>query len=85
MAGKAASALVDAGRAYRVSSDLLFDAEAIEHAKDAIAAHLQAGKPGTAAALKEVMGTSRKFAVPLLERFDAEGFTKRAGDERTLG
>ena len=78
------AALVDAGRAYRVSADLFFDAQAISEAKEALAAHLKAGGPGTAAALKEVMGTSRKFAMPLLERFDAEGFTRRNGDEREL-
>lgn len=85
MAGRAMAALVDADRAYRVSNDLCFDAAAIARAKKAIEAHLRAGKPGTAAALKEVMGTSRKYAVPLLERFDAEGFTRRTGDERELG
>lgn len=84
MAGKAITALVDSGRIYRVSADLFFDAGAIAKAKGAVAAHLRAGKPGTTAALKEVMGTSRKFAVPLLERFDAERFTKRMGDERAL-
>lgn len=84
MAGKAMGALVDTGRAYRVSADLFFDAQAVTKAKENVAAHLQAGKPGTAAALKEAMGTSRKFAMPLLERFDADGFTRREGDVRTL-
>ena len=84
MAGKAATALVEGGRAYRVSPDLLFDAQAITAAKQAVAAHLQAGGAGTVAALRDVMGTTRKYAVPLLEKFDAEGFTARSGDERTL-
>ena len=84
MASKALGALVDSGRAYRVSADLFFDAHAIAAAKEAIAEHLRSGGAGTAAALKEVMGTSRKFAMPLLEKFDAEGFTKRIGDERSL-
>ena len=84
MAGKAMASLVETGRAYRVSADLFFDADAIAEAKAAIEAHLKAGGAGTAAALKEAMGTTRKFAVPLLERFDAEGFTKRVGDERSL-
>ena len=84
MASKAMGTLVEAGRAYRISNELFFDAQAVAKAKDRIACHLQAGKPGTAAALKEAMGTSRKFAMPLLERFDAEGFTKREGDVRAL-
>ena len=84
MASKAMGTLVDSGRAYRVSADLFFDTDAIASAKEAVAEHLRAGGAGTAAALKEVMGTSRKFAMPLLEKFDAEGFTKRTGDERSL-
>ena len=82
--GKAAAALVESGRAYRVSANLLFDARAVASAKQAIAEHLRAGGAGTVAALRDVMGTSRKYAVPLLEKFDAEKFTKRDGDERTL-
>lgn len=84
MTGKAMSALVESGRAYKVAADLYFDADVVERAKQAVEAHLSAGKSGTAAALKEAMGTSRKFAMPLLEKFDAEGFTKRVGDERVL-
>ena len=84
-ASKALGALVEAGRVYRVSSDLFFDAAAIALAKEAVVEHLRAGNPGTAAALKEAMHTSRKFAMPLLEKFDVEGLTKRIGDERVLG
>ena len=84
MTNKAASALVESGRAYRVSGDLLFDAQAVRTAKEAVRAHLESGGAGTVAALKEAMGTTRKFTVPLLERFDAEGFTVRRGDERSL-
>ena len=84
MASKAMAALVDSGRAYRVSADLFFDASAIANAKASVKDHLVAGESGTTSALKEAMGTSRKYAVPLLEKFDAEGFTRRAGDERVL-
>lgn len=84
LTGKAVAALLDEGRVYRVSPELLFDAATVDAAKQAVAAHLRAGGAGTVAALRDVMGTSRKYAVPLLERFDAEKFTKRNGDERTL-
>jgi selenocysteine-specific elongation factor len=36
------------------------------------------------AQLKDAMQTSRKYAVPLLEFFDAQGTTKREGDVRRL-
>ena len=33
---------------------------------------------------RDATGTSRKYIVPLLEYFDAQGVTKRDGDVRTL-
>ncbi|MDD5925214.1 SelB C-terminal domain-containing protein [Ellagibacter isourolithinifaciens] len=30
------------------------------------------------------MGTTRKYAIPLLEYFDDKGITRRSGDERVL-
>ncbi|WP_418255924.1 SelB C-terminal domain-containing protein, partial [Gordonibacter urolithinfaciens] len=39
----------------------------------------------TAAELRDAMGTTRKYAIPLLEHFDAQGVTRRDGDLRVLG
>ena len=36
----------------------------------------------TVSAFREALGTSRKYAVPLLEWFDARGVTRREGDVR---
>lgn len=38
----------------------------------------------TMAAFRDLIGTSRKYAVPLLEWFDASGITIRVGDDRML-
>lgn len=38
----------------------------------------------TVAGYRTLTGTSRKYAVPLLEFFDAAGLTSRSGDTRTL-
>ncbi|HVA32863.1 MAG TPA: selenocysteine-specific translation elongation factor [Candidatus Baltobacteraceae bacterium] len=38
----------------------------------------------TAAEFRDLLGTSRKYAVPLLEWLDAQGITLRSGDHRTL-
>ena len=35
--------------------------------------------PFTAAEAKDAMGTTRKFAIPLLEHFDRQGLTERQG------
>ncbi len=37
------------------------------------------------AGLKEIMGLSRKHAVPLLEFFDRQRWTERRGDVRIAG
>jgi selenocysteine-specific elongation factor len=36
----------------------------------------------TVSALRESLGTSRKYAVPLMEWFDQRGVTRRDGDVR---
>lgn len=41
-------------------------------------------QPFTVSQAKEVLGISRKHAVPLLEWCDANGVTRRSGDQRTL-
>lgn len=39
----------------------------------------------TTSAVREVLGTSRRFALPLLERLDTTGVTRRRGDLRVAG
>ena len=85
LARKAIARLEREGRAFRTSSELFFDGDAIEECKKALEKHLRNGGSGAAADLKDVMGTTRKYAIPLLERFDAIGFTVRDGNERRLG
>jgi selenocysteine-specific elongation factor len=36
------------------------------------------------AAFKDIAGISRKYAIPLLEYFDRERITRRAGDKRLI-
>jgi len=85
LARRALARLREEGRVYRVSTEQFCDAEAVQACKQAIADALAKGAAGTVAGLKDAMGgISRKYAVPLLEAFDAEGFTKREGDVRVL-
>ncbi|WP_350454138.1 selenocysteine-specific translation elongation factor [Slackia heliotrinireducens] len=85
LARRALARLRDEGAVYRVSSELFYDGAAVEACKKAIAEVLRNGGEGTIAGMKDAMGgISRKFAVPLLEAFDEEGFTVRDGAVRTL-
>ena len=38
----------------------------------------------TAGEAKDILGSTRKFSIPLLEHLDREGFTIRKGDYREL-
>lgn len=46
---------------------------------------LSDGRELSVSAFREMMDTSRKFAVPLLEALDKRGFTRRRGDARIAG
>lgn len=83
VARRALGALEKQGRVRRVGQDFCFDAAALTAFETAVRGRLAAG-PATAAELKDAMGTSRKYAIPLLEFFDAQGITRRKGDLRTL-
>lgn len=77
-------ALAAEGSVVRIQPDLAFEKRAYEQLKDAVVLYLQANTRAQAADLKNAMGVSRKYAIPLLEYFDSKHITKRAGDFREL-
>ncbi len=66
--------------------DVYFAPSAIERASELVA-HLLANHPDgvSASQVKECLGTSRKFALPILGFLDANGVTRRRGDLRVGG
>ncbi len=83
-ASAALGVLEKRGDAVRIDRDLYYSAPAFEQLKSSVVACLQAHGEANAATLKDAMGVSRKYAIPVLEKLDALGVTKRAGDMRTL-
>jgi selenocysteine-specific elongation factor len=70
------------GRLVRVSPDLVMTPALVNRAEEIVRS---GGADGlTVSAFREALGTSRKFALPLLELFDARGVTLRRGDVRVL-
>ncbi|MDI6843429.1 MAG: selenocysteine-specific translation elongation factor [Anaerosomatales bacterium] len=82
---RALTKLVASGEVVRVAPDLHFHAAAVEEAKRRIVAYLREHGTMLAKDARDITGSSRKYVVPLLEYFDAQGVTKREGDVRTLG
>ena len=67
-----------------LSDDVVFDAETYRRVVAEIQAALSGGQAITVAQLRDRFGTSRKYALALLEHLDAKGVTIRVGDERRL-
>ena len=64
--------------------DAVYRGIQIAGVRDKLEAALRRDKQITMATFRDLVGTSRKFAVPLLEWFDATGVTIRSGDVRLL-
>jgi selenocysteine-specific elongation factor len=79
--------LIDDGTLVRVQGELFFHARAIEHLKSLLQQYGREHEPERlidVAKFKELAGVSRKYAIPLLEYFDSQRVTVRAGDKRLI-
>ena len=77
--------LVNTGSVIRVAADLLMLPAALAEARGSLERHLQEHDSMTVAVARDVLGSSRRTVVPLLEYFDATHVTRREGDFRFLG
>jgi selenocysteine-specific elongation factor len=85
VARKVLGKLAGEGKLVRVATDMYFATPAYENARSSLRTALSSEPEGaTAAQLREALGVSRKYAIPLLEYLDTQGFTKRVGDLRIL-
>jgi len=73
-----------AGDLVRLGPDLAMSAGTITAAIARLQTAFAAEGALTAARAKEVLGTSRKYALPLLEELDRRGATRRRGDVRDV-
>jgi selenocysteine-specific elongation factor len=73
-----------AGAIVRLEPDLAMLTSATEDAVERLRGAFAAEGPLTAARAKDVLGTSRKYALPLLEHLDRTGRTRREGDTRVV-
>jgi selenocysteine-specific elongation factor len=76
--------LEDEGRLVRVGDGLAVSVAAYEDAKRALVEECRRAGAITLARFRDLLRISRRPAQLLLERFDADGLTRRVGDERVL-
>ena len=76
--------LVEARKLVRVKESLYFHAQALEAIQAKLVAMLRERKEIGPGDIKDLLGISRKYAIPLLEFFDARRVTARVGERRVL-
>jgi selenocysteine-specific elongation factor len=76
--------LTSQGRLIKVKEDLLFHSSVIELLKKQLVDYLQKNSEISVPQFKDLTQTSRKFAIPLMEYFDASRVTVRVGENRRL-
>jgi selenocysteine-specific elongation factor len=67
-----------------VTSEMYFLAGSIEELRGTLRKYLTEKGEMTAASFRDLIGSSRKYTIPLLEYFDRDGLTIRIGDTRRL-
>jgi selenocysteine-specific elongation factor len=77
-------ALIGSGALVELDG-IVMTADALAAARAVVVDALRTHGPMTVSALRDALGTTRKYALPILNRLDADGVTRRDGDERTLG
>jgi selenocysteine-specific elongation factor len=75
-----AAYLESAGKLYRVGDGFAVSAELYDRGREALVTL----EPITLAGFRDALAISRRTAQLLLERYDADGLTRRVGDERVL-
>jgi selenocysteine-specific elongation factor len=76
--------LEDRREIVRVGEGVAFAAEAYAEMVDRVSAHIRGKGSVTLAEVRDMLGTSRKYAQALLEHMDTERVTRRVGDARVL-
>jgi selenocysteine-specific elongation factor len=79
------SALIEQGRLVRLTDEILFLREKYTDAVAQLVDYLQEHGSITVSEARDLLGTTRKYIVPLLEHMDALRITRRQGDKRLLG
>jgi selenocysteine-specific elongation factor len=76
--------MLEQDRLIRIENDLLFDAEAVESARQILVSYIEKEGRLESVKFKYLLNTTRKYAIPLLDYFDRIGVTRSVGHTRYL-
>ncbi|HSM56158.1 MAG TPA: selenocysteine-specific translation elongation factor [Candidatus Sulfomarinibacteraceae bacterium] len=77
-------ALLFLGGLYQLNDDVVYTKDQYQHLVEEIIDFLQTHDAVNAAQIRDLLNTSRKYAIALLEHLDQKRITRRVGDERVL-
>ncbi|OPY56462.1 MAG: Selenocysteine-specific elongation factor [Pelotomaculum sp. PtaU1.Bin035] len=73
------------GELVKVANNLYFPRETLDEVRQKITGYLYEKGEISVGELRDILQTSRKYALPLIEYFDKEKITRRVGDRRLPG
>ena len=76
--------LIQNGDVTELAPDVVLLRESFERMQSLVAEFIFKNGPATVSELRQALGSSRRIMVPLLERLDRDGVTRRVWDKRTL-
>ena len=76
--------MIEKGDLVQVNDDIVFDGKTYQFLRDDVIRHIQDNGSITVADFRDKYQTTRKYALAMLEHFDAINITKRDGDLRRL-
>ena len=82
LAHQAMKFLIAQGEVTDVAEDVALASDAYARAAAMVRTHLRAHGPATVSELKTLLASTRRVMVPLLEKLDRDGVTRRDGDRR---
>jgi selenocysteine-specific elongation factor len=77
--------LIENGEVIEVAPDVVLLRESFERMKARVTKFISRNGAATVSELRQALGSSRRIMVPLLERLDRDGVTRRVGHKRMLG
>ena len=82
--GEVVNLLVDQGKVVKVSDNIVFSSSAYDHMVGQISCYIDEQGQISVADVRDLFGTSRKYALALLDHMDKQRITRRVGDFRVL-
>ncbi len=76
--------LADSGEVIPIGEGIVYDAEVYRNITNQVVSHIRENGQITVAETRDLLGSSRKYVLPLLQSMDARRLTRRIGDDRVL-